>query len=269
MADPGNTPAVHEVPNNPLVSATPVAPVWHTILLIAGILLLSFAGAKQFSGEQQAHVNRLQTYAMTLATEVVMVGWIYLGMRLKRIPFPSIFGNVAGSRALGIDLLAAAGFWVSSLATLGTINAMWMVTDALIHHRPLLNKGQLDPSQEKTIHTLAGLAPSNASEIAAWILLCVMAGISEEIVFRGYLQRQFTAWGRGAAAVGVVFSALLFGCAHGYQGVHYMILLSIYGALFSLLALFRRNIRAGIFAHAWQDIIAGLGLALLHSRHLI
>ncbi len=48
-----------------------------------------------------------------------------------------------------------------------------------------------------------------------------------------------------------------------------MILLSIFGALFSLLAIFRRNIRAGIFAHAWQDIVAGLGLALLHSKHII
>jgi hypothetical protein len=96
-----------------------------------------------------------------------------------------------------------------------------------------------------------------------------MAGLTEEIVFRGYLQRQFAAWGRGTVAVGVVFSAILFGCAHGYQGVHYMVLISVYGALFSLLAIFRRNIRAGIFAHAWQDIIAGLGLAFLHAKHFI
>jgi hypothetical protein len=250
-------------------STTPIAPVWHTVVLVAGILLLSLAGAKQFSGEHEAHVNRLQTYATTLATEFVMVGWIYLGMRLRKIPFRLIFGNVSGSRSLGIDVLVAAGFWISSLAALATINATWLITDALIHHRPLMNNGKLDPSQEKTVHTLAGLAPSNMSEIAAWILLCVMAGISEEIVFRGYLQRQFTAWGRGALAMGVVFSALMFGCAHGYQGVHYMILLSIYGALFSVLAIFRRNIRAGMMAHAWQDIIAGLGLALLHSRGVI
>jgi uncharacterized protein len=246
-----------------------IAPVWHTVLLIAGILLISVAGAKQFSGGHAAPVNRLQTYGVTVAMEIVMLIWVYFGLRLRRIPFRSVFGDISGSRALGIDALSAAAFWISSLSLLGTINAAWFLTDALIHHHPFIQNGKLDPAQEKTVQTLAALAPANMHEIAAWILLCVMAGITEEIVFRGYLQRQFTAWGRGAAAVGVVFSAVLFGCAHGYQGIHYMVLLSIYGALFSLLAIFRRNIRAGIFAHAWQDIIAGLGLALLHSKHVI
>jgi membrane protease YdiL (CAAX protease family) len=243
--------------------------VWHTILLIAGILLLSFAGAKQFSGDHTAPVHRLQTYALTVATEIVMLIWVWFGLRLRRIRFRSIFGDISGARTLGMDVVAAAAFWICSLSLLATINATWFVTDGLIHHRPLIQNGTLDPAQEKTIHTLTTLAPTNMSEIAAWILLCVMAGLTEEIVFRGYLQRQFTAWGRGAAAAGVVFSALLFGCAHGYQGVHYMVLLSIFGALFSLLAIFRRNIRAGIFAHAWQDIIAGLGMAFLHSKHFI
>jgi membrane protease YdiL (CAAX protease family) len=250
-------------------SANLIAPAWHTILLIAVILLLSFAGAKQFSGEHAAPVHRLQTYALTVATEVVMLIWVWFGLRLRRIPFRSIFGEISGARTLGIDVLSAGVFWISALSLLATVNITWFLADALIHHRPLFQNGSLDPEQQKTIHTLTALAPSNMSEIAAWILLCVMAGLTEEIVFRGYLQRQFTAWGRGAAAVGVVFSALLFGCAHGYQGVHYMVLLSIFGALFSVLAIFRRNIRAGIFAHAWQDIVAGLGLALLHAKHLV
>ena len=77
-------------------------------------------------------------------------------------------------------------------------------------------------------------------------------------MFRGYLQRQFTAWAHGSDAVGVVFSALLFGAAHGYQGVRNMFLLAVFGGLFSLLALFRRSLRAGIFAHSWHDLIAGL-----------
>jgi uncharacterized protein len=246
-----------------------VAPVWHTILLVAAILLLSFAGAKQFSGNHAAPVNRLQTYAMTVATDIVLLLWVWLGLRLRRIPFRKIFGDIEGARTLGVDVLSAGAFWVCSLTLLGTINAAWFLADALIHHRALIQNGKLDSSQEKTVHTLATLAPSNVSEIAAWILLCVMAGLTEEIVFRGYLQRQFTAWGGGAAAVGVVFSALLFGSAHGYQGVHYMVLLTIFGALFSLLAIFRRNIRAGIFAHAWQDIAAGLALAFLHAKNLV
>ena len=113
------------------------------------------------------------------------------------------------------------------------------------------------------------LAPTNGKEIACWLLLCALVGVAEELVFRGYLQQQFTAWGRGAAVVGVVFSAMMFGAAHGYEGVRAMFLLAVFGALFSLLALFRRNLRAGIFAHSWHDAFAGLMVALLHSHHVL
>jgi uncharacterized protein len=97
----------------------------------------------------------------------------------------------------------------------------------------------------------------------------MLVGFTEELVFRGYLQQQFTAWSRGAAAAGVLFSAIVFGSAHGYEGVRAMFLLMVFGALFSLLALFRRNLRAGMFAHGWHDAIAGLTVALLHSRHVL
>jgi membrane protease YdiL (CAAX protease family) len=111
------------------------------------------------------------------------------------------------------------------------------------------------------------LAPTNGGEAVAWIFLCIIAGVVEEMIFRGYLQRQFIAWTRGTVAAGVAFSALLFGAAHGYQGVRNMVLLAVFGVLFSLLALFRRSLRAGIIAHSWHDLFAGLVLAFLKAHH--
>ena len=67
----------------------------------------------------------------------------------------------------------------------------------------------------------------------------------------------------------VVFSSLVFGAAHVYQGVRNMVLLVVFGVPFSLLAIFRGSLRAVIFAHSWHDLIAGLTLALLQSRHLL
>lgn len=251
------------------LSPAPLAPWWHTIVLILGIALLSYSGAQQFRGERLAHMNRMQTYATTVAAELAMLGWVYLGLRLRRIPFRSILGNVCdASHTVWMDLGSAGVFWIGSLVVLGSINAAWTVIDAAVHHRPLIPT-QPPAAQQHVMQTLSRLAPGNGMEIAAWIAVCMMAGFTEEIVFRGYFQRQFTAWGRGAVAVGVVFSAALFGFAHGYQGARYMVLLSIFGAMFSVLTIVRGNIRAGIFAHAWQDMIAGLGLAFLRSRHLI
>jgi hypothetical protein len=119
------------------------------------------------------------------------------------------------------------------------------------------------------LREMAQLAPANGREIAAWAMLCLLVGFIEEIVFRGYLQRQFIGWARGRVAVGVFVSAVIFGGAHGYQGVRNMVLLAAFGVLFSLLAIYRRSLRAGIFAHAWHDFIAGLALALLRSSHIL
>jgi hypothetical protein len=48
-----------------------------------------------------------------------------------------------------------------------------------------------------------------------------------------------------------------------------MVLLAVFGALFSGLVLFRRGLRAAIFAHSWHDLVTGLALALLKSHGLI
>jgi uncharacterized protein len=164
-------------------------------------------------------------------------------------------------------------FWFGSMMVLGSIGLVWTAVEFAAAHKHLPTQpGQkIEPSesQKKTLRTLEQLAPENGSEIAAWVLLCCLAGLIEEAVFRGYLQRQFTAWGKGNVALGVVFSALMFGAAHGYQGVRNMVMLAVFGVLFSLLAIFRRSLRAGIFAHAGHDLFVGLLLALFRARHLL
>ncbi len=254
------------------VAQGPVAPVWHTVVLVAGIAALSIQSVMQFSGQVPA-INRLQTYAFTAGTELCLLAWVWFGLRLRKISLRSLLGSVAWDfRSVAIDLGVAIVFWFASLMVLGTIGIFWIAVEAALTHRSLFPSGKQltpDPSQQQTLHTLTQLSPANAGEIVAWILLCILAGIAEEMVFRGYLQRQFTAWARGAMAVGVAVSALLFGAAHGYQGARNMVLLAVFGVLFSLLAIFRRNLRAGIFAHSWQDISVGLMLALLKAHHTI
>jgi membrane protease YdiL (CAAX protease family) len=266
--DPSSRPALHTA----IVPPSPVAPVWHTVVLIAGIALLSVAGAAEFSGGE-ASFNRLPTYALTAATELCMLAWVYFGLRLRKVPFRSLLGSFSDSfQSIAVDLGFAVLFWFASLMVLGTIGIFWTVIEASITHRSLFPSGKQlapDPTQQQTIHTLAQLAPTSGYEVTAWILVCIIAGFVEEIVFRGYLHRQFTAWSRGATAAGVAFSALLFGGAHGYQGARNMVLLAVFGALFSLLALFRRSLRAGIFAHSWHDLFVGLMLALLKARHVV
>jgi len=101
------------------------------------------------------------------------------------------------------------------------------------------------------------LLPHRLHEIALWIVLSLSAGFAEELVFRGYLQRQFHAL-TGSASIALLLQAALFGVSHGYQGMFACARICVFGLLFGLLALGRRSLRPGMVAHAWTDIASGL-----------
>lgn len=264
----------------PMIPATAtrrgIAPVWHTILLILAIIAISALGVHRHGAHGVAVVNRLRTYGTTAILEVVLIGWMALGVKLRGIPLRSLFGKVSISlKSILVDFGIAVLFWILSMMALATVAMMWLSIQAAITHKPFIetNKnGQptiTSQSDNQAAKAVVQLAPENGKEIACWLLLCMLVGVAEELVFRGYFQSQFTAWAKGAVAAGVVFSALMFGAAHGYEGARAMFMLTVFGAFFSLLALFRRNLRAGIFAHSWHDAVAGIAVAILHARHLL
>ncbi len=250
-----------------------LAPAWHTAVLIAGIVALSVLGVLR-PATLHGTSNRLATYGTTAAMELVMLGWVAIGLRLRNVPLRLLLGAIPNDlRSIARDFGIALVFWVGSLMVLATLGVLWTGMEAVVTHQgAALRAGRPltpSPAEKETMRTLEELAPSNGKEIAGWVLLCLLAGFVEELVFRGYLQGQFTAWAHGGVASGVVFSALLFGAAHGYQGARNMVLLAVFGALFSLLEMFRRSLRPCIFAHSWHDLIAGIALGVLRTHHLV
>ena len=254
-----------------------IAPVWHTVILILVIIGVSLLGVQRHSGGAGIDsTNRLRTYGVTACLEVVLVGWVLLGLRLRRIPLGSVIGKVSSDfRSIAIDAGIAILFWIGSLMALAMVALMWVSIQMAITHKPLIRTGPggrptvASSNDERAEHAVVQLAPANGEEIACWLLMCALVGFAEELVFRGYFQMQFTRWARGAAWAGVVFSALMFGAAHGYEGVRAMFLLSVFGAFFSVLALLRRNLRAGMFAHGWHDAFVGVLVSVLHARHFL
>ena len=83
------------------------------------------------------------------------------------------------------------------------------------------------------------------------------AGICEEVVFRGYFQRQFAAFTK-SKWIGLVLQATLFGIAHGYQGIGSCMLIVVFGLIFGATAMWRKSLRSGMIAHAATDILGGL-----------
>jgi membrane protease YdiL (CAAX protease family) len=247
-----------------------VAPAWHTIVLVAAILALTIYGATRSSPEHAAF-NRLAAYGFMAAGELAMLGWIVFGLRLRKTSIRSLLGPFPFNfRSIAADLVCALLFWVGSIILLCMCALAWTSVETVFTHRLPANAARQplspDRSPQRVSGGIAQLAPSNGAEIAAWALFCLVAGFAEEIAFRGYLQRQFTAWARGNAAAGILLSASIFGCAHANQGARGMFLLGVFGVFFGLLALERRALRPGIFAHCGHDFILGLALASLKSH---
>ncbi len=104
---------------------------------------------------------------------------------------------------------------------------------------------------------LALLLPKNNTERVFWIILSITAGICEETAFRGYLLTRIRMFGRTKTWIlPVILASISFGCGHTYQGVGGFILISIYGAMFSLLFIYTKSLWPAVIAHFFQDFSA-------------
>lgn len=111
----------------------------------------------------------------------------------------------------------------------------------------------LGPDQAKSI---GSLLPQSSVEVALWIAVSISAGICEEIVFRGYFQKQLTAYTHSLVG-GVLLQGIVFGLNHSYQGFKQVVLISVLGVLYGWFAAWRGNLRSNMIAHAWTDIWSG------------
>jgi membrane protease YdiL (CAAX protease family) len=105
--------------------------------------------------------------------------------------------------------------------------------------------------------SVIAMLPHSLAERAAWIVVSVSVGFCEEIVYRGYLQTQLTAF-TGRPALAIALQAALFGIAHGDQGCGAIVRLTLYGLALGGLARWRRSCLPGIVCHVWTDIASGL-----------
>jgi uncharacterized protein len=143
-------------------------------------------------------------------------------------------GRWTSLRDVAVDVAIALPFWL-----------VWTGT-AWVMHRLLQGVEAATTPYE----------PVGFVEVFAWILVSVVAGIGEEIIFRGYLQKQFQA-ATGNVVAAVVLQGLLFGLIHAYQGWKQVLVIAPLGILYGALAAWRKNLRANMISHAWSDVFEG------------
>jgi uncharacterized protein len=207
-----------------------IAAPLHTLLLIAAQAALLMR-----SHAMSAVPNRIALYERTMLVEWLLFGFAVLGVWRAGAPLATVLGKRWSSvrgflKEIGIAIL----FLFASI----------MLTSIVGGHG-----GGHNPAVQ-------AMLPHGATELAFWVVLSLSAGICEEAIYRGYLQRQFIALTQSVPA-GIVFSAVLFGAAHAYQGLQQALQIGLLGVMGGILAHWWGSVRPGMIAHTLQDVLGG------------
>ena len=221
-----------------------IASPWHTLIVVV-IALLNAYRASIYAAQARTGLgtSRSYLYLRIIAFEFAVLAVVALGLWLRG----SSLQNILGERWRSMGQM---------LRDLGIGVALWFVAIIVV--------SVLSSHSGPADGTIAFLLPQTPMEMMLWVLVSSVAGISEEAIYRGYLQRQFAALTQSVPA-GVLISAAIFGGVHAYQGWSRAVVIAISAILFGAVAHWRGTVRPGMFAHGLQDAIAPLLLKLL--RH--
>lgn len=220
----------------------PVASWRHTMSILAVFVLIVLAGVLfQHRGgvpPSAHHPNVVPLYLQLLVMEWSLFFFVWKrGLKTTGTTLRDLIGGRWTSPgALAVDILLA-------FQLLGT----WKLV-------AILASRVMGPSHAASIEAYL---PRGLLESSLWVVLSLSAGFCEELVFRGYFQRQFAAW-TGRPWLAVVLQGVLFGGLHGYQGVESSVKIVGFGILYGAVALGTRNLRPGMMAHAATDILSGI-----------
>jgi membrane protease YdiL (CAAX protease family) len=213
------------------------------LLIGAGVVAMGFlaqhapaAGGGDAAGQLASHSKAIPIYATAIMMDWALFYYCWAGVHRRGGNLATLSGGRWSSwKSVAVDVGITLPFW-----------AVWEGAAYGVH-------SLLGPSSAKSVDSLL---PRSLLEIVVWIATSITAGFCEEMVFRGYLQRQFKALG-GNVAVGVLAQGLVFGLFHSYQGWKNVVVISVLGVLYGAMAAWRGNLRVNIVAHAWTDVWEG------------
>lgn len=204
------------------------------VVLIWPVLALWRAPSDPLEFAWQVESNRLGTYGASAIFLWSMFALVWLIQRIDGRRLPPLGFTVPGWRDFGWGI----AFLVIAYPILGVL--AWILE--LV--------GLSIPEM-----VIRSLLPVTSNERIAWVGISITAAVAEETVFRGYLlvrgeEILKSLW------LAVTLSALTFGIGHYYQGWGGVVLISLYGLMFTWLRFRTGSLWACMIAHALQDVLA-------------
>jgi membrane protease YdiL (CAAX protease family) len=191
-------------------------------------------------GSMNAPSQRSNGFAMAVVVEgglaVVAVTLAWLFRVSLREQFP----------ALGAPLVAAVARGL--LATLAMLLIFWLLVNS--------NLPQLRRLREQVQWLVNEMFP--AATAAEFAMIATLAGVGEELLFRGVLQTKLAEW--TTPTLGLLLASLLFGLAHALSKLYFAFAVAV-GAFLGWLALEYNDLVGPMVAHGLYDFLALLYLA--------
>jgi uncharacterized protein len=180
---------------------------------------------------------------------MVIVSWLTSVIALVAVGWRAI---------LTFNLAAASPSWLPQRAAARTfvvgvlIGLLLVVALSALQAR---RSAAIQKKMEKAFLRLSFILPLTGTERTWWIFVSLTAGITEEILYRGFLIHYFFAAPfHIGLAVAVIVSSVIFGAPHLYQGVAGVISAAILGFVFSAIFLMTGTLLVPMVLHALIDL---------------
>jgi len=181
--------------------------------------------------------------------KIILASWICAFVAMLTAGFDSVFwiradsGEISWLRPDGPGRMALLGVMAGMLGAIFVPAILALVS------------GKIRAKAAKSARRLSFILPSTQEERGWWWLVCVTAGICEEIVYRGFLLHYLHVlpFHLGLTRA-LVVAAVIFGIAHLYQGVAGGISTAVIGFVFGGLFLVTGSLLIPMVIHAVMDL---------------
>ena len=228
----------------------------HILIFLYGIVIPFFSGVKSRENFQEIH------FTENIRKRFYLANSLFLGIAAGVIVFTWwIYDRPFASMGFKLPSTGTRQTWAISLSVfLGIL----YVADIIWSVKKSIRNPELQAEQDASTPFL----PHHIREIPAYIVMCLSAGVFEEIMYRGYMVTYFLPEynnSSGWPILAAVAPAFLFSLAHYYQGWHAMLKIFLLSVLLGLIFIISESLYIVMTIHFAIDLIGGL-IAMRYLR---
>jgi uncharacterized protein len=227
---------MHMSANESKQKATPefVASRLHTAIILLVLAVLAAGGVLRMlrgSHDLVGPAGRLPLYAWILVIQLLLFWLVRTGIRrsgysVRALVDQSPWSTARWARYVGIAFVG----WI-----------LWMIFGAALG-------AFLKPSPDE-LRAVLQFLPQGLIEKLCWVGFSVGTNFCEEVLYRGYVLRQFRAL-TGSPAMALLLQTVVFAMGHVSLGIPLMIYVSLLALWLGALALWQKSLVPGMIIHA-------------------